>query len=216
MCKRIKVWGENHGEGSGEKRRIERRKRGEREEGVQKGGKERRTTSRVTSCRLPRVFSSSTFTLPPCSSPRLVSSPPPCPRKHPRTFFHPSRFVFFVEGGREGYPTRLDSSMVVPTYLAPLSILAKRFVEFEQDLPYFLPMIHRIYHSHSLSVSGETWRKSVYYLDVFWTNALSVEIFKLKKKEIIIRQRLESLDDEILILKTIDRVVWFFVTRGKW
>lgn len=216
MCKRIKVWGENHGEGSGEKRRIGRRKRGEREEGVQKGGKERRTTSRVTSCRLPRVFSSSTFTLPPCSSPRLVSSPPPCPRKHPRTFFHPSRFVFFVEGGREGYPTRLDSSMVVPTYLAPLPILAKRFVEFEQDLPYFLPMIHRIYHFHSLSVSGETWRKSVYYLDVFWTNALSVEIFKLKKKEIIIRQRLDSLDDEILILKTIDRVVWFFATRGKW
>lgn len=137
MCKRIKVWGENHGEGSGEKRRIGRRKRGEREEGVQKGGKERRTTSRVTSCRLPRVFSSSTFTLPPCSSPRLVSSPPPCPRKHPRTFFHPSRFVFFVEGGREGYPTRLDSSMVVPTYLAPLPILAKRFLEFEQDLPIF-------------------------------------------------------------------------------
>lgn len=97
--------------------------------------------------------------------------------------------------------------MVVPTYLAPLPILAKRFLEFEQDLPYFLPMIHRIYDSHSLSVSRETWRKSVYYLDVFWTNALSVEIFKLKKKEIIIRQRLESLDDEILILKTIDRVV---------
>lgn len=179
MCKRIKVWGENHGEGSGEKRRIERRKR---EEGVQKGGKERRTTFRVTSCRLPRVFSSSTFTLPPCSSPRLVSSPPPCPRKHPRTFFHPSRFVFFVEGGREGYPTRLDSSMVVPTYLAPLPILAKRFLEFEQDLPYFLPMIHRIYHSHSLSVSGETWRKSVYYLDVFLDKRFVCWNIQIEKK----------------------------------
>lgn len=187
MCKRIKVWGENHGEGSGEKRRIGRRKEG--------GGEGRGCTEgrkgeayHVSRNELPapqgvQLLHVHPLSLPSCSSPRLVSSPPPCPRKHPRTFFHPSRFVFFVEGGREGYPTRLDSSMVVPTYLAPLPILAKRFVEFEQDLPYFLPMIHRIYHSHSLSVSGETWRKSVYYLDVFWTNALSVEIFKLKKKK---------------------------------
>lgn len=55
--------------------------------------KENRTTSRVTSCRLPRVCSFSTVT-PPGSSPRLVSSPPPCPREPPTYLLSANSFCF--------------------------------------------------------------------------------------------------------------------------
>lgn len=88
---------ESRGRGRREREnRVAKERPGREKRREKRREKESRTTSRVTSCRLPRVFSSSTFA-PPGSSPRLVSSPPPCPRKHPRTFFQRSRFVFFVE-----------------------------------------------------------------------------------------------------------------------
>lgn len=108
--------------------------------------------------------------LPCSSSPRLVSSPPPCPPcKHPRTFFHRSRFVFLVE--REGYPTRLrvgGRASSASTHRSSCT-LAKRFVEFEQDLNvFFVRFIEydsRLRRLDSLSVSfrvctEQTWKEN--------------------------------------------------------
>lgn len=107
--------------------------------------------------------------LPPCSSPRLVSSPPPCPRKHPRTFFSPKSFCFLRRRGMRGlvYPTRLDSSMVVPTYLGSFTDPRETFSNLNRIL--FSSYDSSNIRFDTLSIPGETWRKNRF---IIWTNAL--------------------------------------------
>lgn len=105
--------------------------------------------------------------LPPCSSPRLVSSPPPCPRKHPRTFFSPKSFCFLRRRGMRGlvYPTRLDSSMVVPTYLGSFTDPRETFSNLNRICRIFLLWFIEYTIRYAFHSRRNLEKKSVYYLD---------------------------------------------------